>query len=108
MDDMINGWFIGDFSPSVWRTPKFEVAHMKHEKGEQPEPHYHKVATEVTAVVKGKVQINDEVFSVGDIFMVFPNEKVAPYILEDTEVIVVKIPSVPGDKYFDDTHSSQG
>jgi quercetin dioxygenase-like cupin family protein len=103
---MVNGWFIGDFSPSVWRTSKFEVAHMKHKKEERPRPHYHKEATEITVVVKGTVQINEQVFSVGDIFMVFPDEKVAPYILEDTEVIVVKIPSVLGDKYFYDPDSA--
>jgi hypothetical protein len=105
---MFKGWFVGDFELSAFRTPAAEVCFMRHFKGEVPRPHHHKIATEITAIIRGKVQINDAIFVEGDVLVVEPNESVAPKILEDTEVIVVKVPSIPGDKYFDDIDSSQG
>ena len=108
MEDMQRGWFVGDFDPAIYRTGVAEVCYLIHRAGERPRPHHHRIATEITAVVRGRVEINGEIFQTGDIFLVEPGESVSPVILEDTEVIVVKVPSVPGDKYFDDIDSAQG
>lgn len=99
-EDMKKGWFIGDFEPSVVRTKDFEVAFVKHKKDEYWEKHLHKVATEITLVIKGRIKINDAVFSSGDIFVIFPNEIADPTFLEDSEVVIVKIPSDINDKYI--------
>jgi quercetin dioxygenase-like cupin family protein len=106
LDDMTGGWFVGNFEPTAFKSLKAEVCYIKHAKGERPRPHYHLIAPEITLVLRGKVQINEHIFTEGDIFVVEPGESVAPYLLEDTEVVVVKIPSVPGDKYFDDPDST--
>ena len=97
---MKGGWFVGDFEPSAFRTKNFEVAFTKHTKGQQWETHFHKVATEITMVISGKIQINDQVFVSGDIFVIYPNEIAAPQFLEDSEVIVIKTPSDVNDKYI--------
>jgi quercetin dioxygenase-like cupin family protein len=102
LEDMFRGWFLGDFDLAAFRTSVAEVAYMKHEAGEVPRPHHHKIGTEITVVVKGKVKINGEPFVEGDIFVIKPGESAAPEVIEDTEVVVVKVPSIPGDKYFDD------
>ena len=63
------------------------------------EKHFHKIATEITFIIKGKIKINDTIFSSGDIFVIEPNEIADPTFLEDSEVIVVKLPSNASDKY---------
>ena len=98
--DMKGGWFVGDFKPSAFQTKNFEVAFVKHTKGQKWDTHYHKKSTEITLVTKGKIKINNEVFISGDIFVIFPNEIAAPQFLEDSEVIVIKTPSYINDKYI--------
>jgi len=34
LDDMVRGWFIGNFEPSVLKTKKFEVGILSHKKNE--------------------------------------------------------------------------
>ena len=52
---MKGGWFIGNFEPSLLKTNDCEVAVKSYKKGDKEGKHYHKVATEYTAVIKGKV-----------------------------------------------------
>lgn len=98
--EMKGGWFIGNFEPSAFKTKNFEVAYTKHKKNSPWPKHYHKKATEITLIVKGKVKINDEVFSEGDLLVVNPNEIVDPTFLEDVEFVVVKTISDVNDKYI--------
>jgi quercetin dioxygenase-like cupin family protein len=106
LDQMIKGWFVGDFEPTAFKTKDVEVCFGTHKKGERPRPHFHKIAPEITYVIRGKVQVNGQVFEQGDIFVIDPMEVSTPIILEDSEVIVVKVPSLPEDKYFDDIDSA--
>ena len=99
IEDMIGGWFIGNFEPSVLKTSDFEVGYKFHPKGEKWDKHYHKKALEITYLIRGKMKIQDKVLTSGDIFTIFPYELADPVFLEDCEVIIVKMPSVVGDKY---------
>jgi mannose-6-phosphate isomerase-like protein (cupin superfamily) len=94
------GWFIGDFDLAAYRTKDFEVCYKIHPKGEEWPEHYHKVAIEINLLIKGRMSIGDDVFEAGDTFLVEPNESIKPYFLEDCELIVVKTPSLPYDKYI--------
>ena len=96
---MIGGWFIGDFEPSVRQVVGFEVGYKKHPKGEEWPEHYHRQATEVNLLVRGSMMVNGELISEGEIFVLNPGETVKPAFLEDCELVVVKFPSVKGDKY---------
>ena len=40
--DMVNGWVVGNFDPSVLKTEKFEVGYHKYKKGAPTQNHYHK------------------------------------------------------------------
>jgi quercetin dioxygenase-like cupin family protein len=93
------GWFIGNFEPSAFKTDAFEVCLKKHEKGERWPIHYHKIATEINYLLKGKMTIQNETFNPGDVFVIEPNEIADPTFLEDCELIVVKTPFVRNDKY---------
>jgi len=102
ISEMYNGWFIGNFEPSIIKTKDFEVAHHTHKKGYvNPEgKHYHKICTEVNYIVNGKVSISEEIYNKGDFFVYYPNEISNVIFLEDTDLIVIKTPSVPSDKYI--------
>jgi len=99
MLDMKGGWFIGNFSPAVLKTSEFEVCYKEHKKGEQWETHFHKLGTEYNYLAKGKMVIQGMELNAGDIFILKPNEIADPVFLEDCSVVIVKTPSIPGDKY---------
>ncbi len=93
------GWIIGDFDKSLIRTKDFEVGYKEHKKDEDWPKHTHLIATEYNVVIKGSCLIDDVEMNDGDIFIIYPKEIVKPVFLEDTIIMTVKIPSVPGDKY---------
>jgi quercetin dioxygenase-like cupin family protein len=99
IEDMTRGWFIGNFTPSVLMTSDFEVGYLCHKKGETWGTHYHKRAVEINYLIRGKMRIQGQLLTRGDIFTIFPYEIADPEFLEDCELIVVKLPSVIGDKY---------
>ena len=106
INDFTNGWFIGAFEPSLFKNPFFEVAHQHHPKGKIGDKHLHKLTTEVTYIVKGSMIIKDKhlkrdrTLSTGNMFTFFPNEVSDVEFLEDSDLIVVRWPSIPTDKYM--------
>jgi quercetin dioxygenase-like cupin family protein len=94
------GWFVGDFDNAMFRTKDFEVAHKKYKKGETEDKHMHKIATEFTLISLGKVLMNGQEFSAGDIIQLEPGEATDFKALTDASTVVVKVPSVQGDKYL--------
>ena len=98
LSKMYRGWFIGDFEPSAYKTKNFEVGYLLHKKGEIWDVHYHKHMVEVNLLIKGKMILNDTELNENDIFVIDKKEIACPIFLEDCYILVVKIPSVPGDK----------
>ena len=47
LDEMVKGWFVGNFDPSVLKTNDVEVGIKHYTKGEIENSHFHKIATEV-------------------------------------------------------------
>ena len=99
IEDMKGGWFVGDFEPVAHRTKDFEVCYKYHHKGEVWPKHYHAEAIEINYLIRGSMTIQDTLLKPGDIFIIDKNEVSDPVFHEDCEVIVVKTPSVIGDKY---------
>lgn len=97
---MVRGWFIGDFEPSIFRTDQFEVGYLKHQKGEIWPAHYHKESVEINYLVKGSMTIQGNLLSSGDIFILDKDEIADPIFHEDCEIVVIKVPSLPKDKYL--------
>lgn len=94
------GWFIGDFPEAVVRTKDFEMNYQMNPKGFDSPIHYHKIVTEVTLVISGRMVVNGELFESGDIFILEPNEINQTTYIEDCATVVAKFPSVPDDKYL--------
>lgn len=100
LDDMIGGWFIGHFEPSVLKTNDFEVAVKKYKKGDYEKKHFHKIATEYTLILDGEVIMSGKKFKSGDIVLIQPNESTDFKALTDVKTVVVKTPSVDNDKFL--------
>ena len=58
LEDMVKGWFVGNFEPSLIKTNDVEVAVKSYNKGDYEEKHYHKIATELTVIIQGRVKMN--------------------------------------------------
>lgn len=102
LDDMIKGWFVGNFEPTLLRTNDVEVAVKEYKKGDYESSHYHKIATEITVILNGRVRMNGVEYGKGDIIVMEPGESTDFECLEDgTQNVVVKHPGVNNDKYVD-------
>jgi dTDP-4-dehydrorhamnose 3,5-epimerase-like enzyme len=99
LKDMIKGWFIGNFEPSVFKTEAFEVGILQRKSGLERPKHYHKQSTEITCLLSGKALINNKEINQGDIFILEKNEIVDAFYYEDSVLVVIKFPSVIGDKH---------
>jgi quercetin dioxygenase-like cupin family protein len=102
LDDMVRGWFVGDFTPAVVRTQAVEVAVQEYSKGHVEPRHVHRIATELTVIVSGRATMDGVVYRAGDIVTIPPGHATDFMAMEDTVTVVVKLPSVRGDKYLVD------
>lgn len=98
--DMKGGWFIGNFEPSLFKTNDVEVAMKAYKKGTYEDKHYHKIATEYTLILDGKVRMFGQEYSSGDIIVIPPYEATDFEALTDVKTIVVKLPGANNDKYL--------
>ena len=95
LEDMVKGWFVGNFEPSLIKTNDVEVAVKSYNKGDYEEKHYHKIATELTVIIQGVE------YKKGDIIVMEPMEATDFECLEDgTQNVVVKYPGANNDKYL--------
>ena len=93
------GWFVGAFEPTLHATREVEVGIKRYRAGDREAIHHHKIAVELTAVVSGRIKMAGHQFSAGQIVRIQPGESTDFEALEDTVTVVVKLPSVQGDKY---------
>jgi hypothetical protein len=99
LNDYIKGWFIGKFKPSIIDTSKFEVAIKRYKKDDYENSHHHKIATEITVIVEGEVEMNGIRYIKDDIIKIEPHEATDFKCLTDVITVVIKTPSVKDDKY---------
>ena len=93
-----NGWFIGDFSPTLTRTNQFEACVKNFSQGEVELAHFQKIATEITVVLTGSVRMGEHTLEEDDNLIVFKNEICDFEALTDCKVLGIKFPSLPNDK----------
>ncbi len=99
LDDMIGGWFVGDFSPAAHSTGAVEVAVKRYKAGATEAPHYHRVAAEITLILEGVAEMGGQRRTAGDIVKLAPGEVTGFAAITDVCTVVVKLPSVKGDKH---------
>ena len=101
LDCFTKGWFVGNFKPALIASDAVEVAVKHYQAGEHEPSHHHKVATELTAIVSGRVRMAGEEIGAGEIVRIHPGQSTDFTALTDTITVVVKMPCVAGDKYTD-------
>lgn len=100
LSDMINGWFIGNFEPSLFKTNAVEVGIKKYKAGDYEGNHYHKIATEFTVIVSGQVEMDGTKYKENDILKIQPGVATDFYAITDVVTVVVKIPGANNDKFL--------
>lgn len=99
LDDMVKGWFVGAFTPTAHHTDACEVSVRWYRAGDAEGVHHHRIATELTVVVDGRVRMCGQEFGAGSIVTLAPGTPTDFLALEDTWCVVVKTPGALDDKY---------
>lgn len=99
LKDMTKGWFVGNFSPSLFSTSDFEIAVKEYKAGDYESKHYHKLADELTVIASGEVLMNGIQYKKDDIIKIKKNQTTDFKALTDVITVVVKIPCCKDDKY---------
>ena len=101
LENMIKGWFVGNFQPTLCATNDVEVGVKHYKKGDREQKHYHLIATEYTVIISGRVKMNGVEYGPGDIVVMEPGEATDFECLQDGTVnVVVKLPGANNDKYI--------
>jgi quercetin dioxygenase-like cupin family protein len=100
LDEMFKGWFVGNFTPTALATEACEVAVKTYKAGERESAHFHKIATEVTLILSGKVRMRGKEWVSGDIIVLSPGDVTDFEALTDAVNVVVKTPGATNDKYL--------
>jgi len=100
VDDLVGGWFVGDFTPTAYKTNACEVSYKTHTAGEVWPTHYHKIGDEVNYLIEGRMEINGQQLQGPVIFVIPKGETAAPVFHTDVKLVVVKVPGAPNDKYL--------
>lgn len=98
IEDYKNGWYVGNFNPTAYKTNGFEVSYRTHLKGEKWDWHYHQHLDEINLLIRGNMKIQGQVLLSGDIFILEPYEIADPEFIEDCEIICIKSPNITNDK----------
>ena len=100
LENMVKGWFVGNFTPTLYQTNDVEVAVKSYLAGDKEEWHYHKIATELTVIISGEVEMCDRRFGAGEIIVMEPGEGTSFAAITDVTTVVVKVPGANNDKYL--------
>ena len=98
LNEMVGGWFIGNFEPTIHSTELFEVCLKRYKKGEKEMGHFQRIATEYTLVVSGRIRLGAREFGENEIIEIPPLEIADFESLTDSIVVAIKTPSLPTDK----------
>jgi hypothetical protein len=99
LENMVKGWFVGAFEPTVFNTEAVEVGVKRYQAGDAEGRHHHKVASELTVFLDGRAQMNGVEYGPGDILLISPGESTDFLALTDLTTVVVKLPGARNDKY---------
>ncbi len=101
IEEMVKGWFIGNFDPSLYQTHNVEVGIKKYKAGDYEVSHHHKIATEFTVILYGEVEMSGKRYKDGDIVKINPGISTDFKAITDVTTVIVKIPGASNDKYVD-------
>jgi len=98
ISEFTKGWIIGNFDPSLIKMKEIEIGVKFFKKGEVELLHMQIVATEITIVIDGQIEMNGNRFSSGQVITIPPGEPADFLAITDGTLVCVKTPSIPEDK----------
>ena len=90
LSEMTGGWIVGDFEPACFRTTTCEVACRHYDAGSIEAARVHQLATEITVIASGCVEMNGRIFGAGDIVVLAPGEAADFRAIEQTTTVLFK------------------
>jgi dTDP-glucose pyrophosphorylase len=91
LENYINGWFIGNFEPSILKNSGVELAVMNKKKGIGIHDfHYHEHCIEINVLIKGTMKCNNKIIKENQIFVFNPCVPSVYEYLEDCTFVVFK------------------
>ena len=110
LKDFTKGWFVGNFDPSLIKTNDVEIGVKEYKAGDYESFHHHRIATEITCIIKGEVEMCGKRYKEGDIIVIEPFQGTDFRAITDAKNLVVKYPGANDDKYDGkyETDSTQG
>ena len=107
MNGSTRGWLFGHFYPkgSVFHRNDIEICYKIHPAGHEEVFHYHLCSFEFLLILSGKVEFeidgNLHVLTAGMYYMLYPgNHERIVKVHEESAMIAVRLPSVPGNKIY--------
>lgn len=100
LNNMIRGWFCGNFEPSLIKSDKFEIGIKRYKAGDKENQHYHKQTKEITVIISGQVRMNNIEYGQDDIVIIDKFESTDFEALTDAVTCVVRDGSFNNDKYL--------
>ena len=100
IENMKGGWFVGDFTPSIFKNKNVEVGIKYYQAGDKDPLHVHRKTWEVTVIVEGLAIMAGKELKKGDIMLLEPGDESSFEAIEDSALAVVKYPSIPTDKFI--------
>ena len=100
LEDFTKGWLVGHFDPSIIKTKDVEVGVKKYKAGDFESMHYHRIATEITCIIQGEVEMNGVRHKQGDVILIEPHEETDFKAITDVINVVIKHPGATNDKYI--------
>lgn len=101
LEQFTKGWFVGHFEPTLLDTQDVEVAVKHYRAGEAEASHHHRIATEITVILSGRVRMLGREFEAGEVVKIEPGTSTAFECLQDAVTVVVKHPGAVNDKFPD-------
>lgn len=101
LSDMVRGWMVGKFSPSVYEKD-YELGFKYYNLGDYEASHAHFLSEEVTIVLSGTVEMNGHSYTEGSIIIQEKGEFTDFRCLSEKAITAVYRPegSFPNDKVF--------
>jgi quercetin dioxygenase-like cupin family protein len=96
INNYTRGWVAGNFEPSIFNSENFECAIKTFKAGEIEQKHYHHSSRELTIVISGKIEMNGEEFSGGEMVLLEVNEISEFKSITDSVCVALRDKSIKG------------
>ena len=96
------GWFVGSFDPKLIERNDIEFGYKRIPKNTKPDYHFHKLKTEYTILLEGRIICLDKNQIIKPITCIklLPYEKNDQFFPDESLILVINTPSKQNDKYI--------